>query len=240
MKALTSHLCLGICLLGFLSACDGNNLGNIPNSPAAIRGEILYPSETGEAVFYADTGGDYSPLAVVSFPVGPDGQYAIVLPPPIRLSQAGNSALLPTLPDLSLLGMTQVSCQVGNALTLSDSAARLAVLSSGQFMVNQVPVARILPSSQAVGGFTTQDLVNSKRIYAFADRAVKLVGSYNCALTRSDGAALTGNVQVDYDLAQGWNVLTLQSSQQSRQAPIVMTATAGVPSTPVQWRYFPK
>lgn len=224
-------------LVCLITACGIDQTFTGPASD--VQGEIIFPPQTGQAVFYADTGSS-TPQAVVSFTVKQDGQYAITLPAPTQLSAAGHSAVLPTLPDVWLLGFAHSSCQSSTGtIKMSDPAARLAVINSGQFVLNGKTVAQLLPSTQAVGGLAAQELISSKRLYAYADRAVHISGDLDCVLTRSDGSTLAGKVSVDYNLSSGWNVLTLQTSQQTRGTPLQMTATAEAPSTSVQWRYVP-
>ncbi|WP_291424932.1 hypothetical protein [Deinococcus sp.] len=232
-----SRLLLCPLLLCGLTACGGGSPGTAAAGVASsgVEGAVLYPPSTGTVTLEFDMGAQQlRPL--VHFPVDRRGLYTITLPVPPQLSAGGQAEVLPLLPALDLLGFSRSQCPGG--LKLSDSAARFAVVSSAYFVPTGAATAATLRlAGQAMAGQNTQT-INLWRQYAYADRTVHLSGTQTCTLSRSDSSSQSAQIDVDYQLRQGWNVLVIQTVQDGT-APLTGRATVASGLSGVQWHYVP-
>ncbi len=237
-----SRLLLCSLLLWGLTACGGggSQTGNTAAGVASsgVEGAVLYPPSTGTVTFEFDVG-DQQLRPLVHFPVDQRGLYTITLPAPPQLSAGGQVGLLPLLPALDLLGFSRSQCPGG--LKSSDPAARFAVVNSAYFVptgaTTAATPATLRLAGQAMAGQNAQT-INLWHQYAYADRAVSLSGTQDCTLSRSDGSSQNAQIDVNYQLRQGWNVLSIQTVQDGT-GPLTGRATVASGLGGVQWRYVP-
>ena len=204
-------------------------------APAAqVSGEILFPPAPGKVLLQADAGG--AAFGLVQFAVRQDGQYAVTLPAPAHLPAAGNTGILPLLPDIQLLGFASGSCASRPVPSVPE--ARVVLVRRGQFEAGGRVLGQLLPAAQATGSGGPQDGLRLEvRQYAYADRDVQVSGVLECAYQTAVGQALPATIRVNYRLQRGWNVLNSETTVTATQATTTLSAQSA--SASVQWRYWP-
>lgn len=217
-----------------LTACEGSDPVATPT--AEVRGEILYPPTSGTVTFQAMTGQNAG-TDLVQFMVRPDGQYVVNFPRPAELSAPGSLDVLPVFPSVAALGLQSGTC--ASAVQAQPQGAQLALVRQGTFAQAGTVHGQILPAAQVLGSMGPQNLSVTTRQYLYADRAMQVTGQFGCTFRTAAGLSLPAQVEVDYALSPGWNVLTEQTGLEDQGRALHTRFTAQPGATRVQWRYWP-